>query len=208
MEANGFNGDTTLDLSLETSRSFIWNDFSYTSISCPVSLYKVTCTDPTSKTIELDGFGIQTGDNTSFCSDFVINTDANSRSIDVLGITDGGTIDSYYEGVYQLQVEGYSLDHSEIATLSIEFTIYADCSDSNSQIYIPTAHTFDCVDSGDPTGAKVAYDDIHHYLRTDETFDVPLFTTVFSFTCAIEYELVDTSGTSLPSYMSFTTDTT
>ena len=100
MEDNGFSGDIVLDLSLETSRNFVWNDFSYKSISCPVSLYSVTCTDPTSRTIEVDGFGIQTGDSTSFCSDFVISTDADLRSIDVLGIIDGGTIDSYYEGIY------------------------------------------------------------------------------------------------------------
>ena len=85
------------------------------------------------------------------------------------------TVTSYYEGVYQIEVLGYSLDHAETATETFEFTIFADCSAPSSILSPPQNYQFDCIDKSDPTGARLAFDDIHHYLRTDETFIVDLF---------------------------------
>ena len=103
MTNNGYSGATVLDLSIESTKVFSWNDFSYLSIPCPVALYQVKCTDPQTKTLIIDGDGNLTGDLSSRCFQFNIDTNRQSRTIEV-----PTTIDSYYEGVYQIEVEGYS----------------------------------------------------------------------------------------------------
>ena len=113
MEANGHSNDTVLDLSLETTKTFYWQAFTYKFIPCPVQLYNVSCTDPLGRTLTVDATGSRTGDTLSYCGDFIINLDKDIRSIDI-----PSTVTNFYEGLYQISVIGYSRDHADTATLT------------------------------------------------------------------------------------------
>ena len=113
MEANGHSNDTVLDLSLETTKTFYWQAFTYKFIPCPVQLYNVSCTDPLGRTLTVDATGSRTGDTLSYCGDFIINLDKDIRSIDIPSM-----VTNFYEGLYQISVIGYSRDHADTATLT------------------------------------------------------------------------------------------
>ena len=55
----------------------------------------------------------------------------------------------------------------------------------------------------DPTGTKWISADIHHYMRTNETFELPLFTSNFIITCNdLDYGLTLDNMNSNPDYIS------
>ena len=57
MQANGHSSDTVIDLSLESTKSFSWEAFTYMSIPCSVRHYDVKCKDPLNRTLTVDATG-------------------------------------------------------------------------------------------------------------------------------------------------------
>lgn len=105
MTTSTHSTDLTLDLSVESSKVITWEAFTYTSIPCPVDMYKVICKDPFDRAIEKDGEGNITGDTAnSNCIGFDIETDPDIRTITI-----PSTVNGFFEGEYSFEIIGYSL---------------------------------------------------------------------------------------------------
>ena len=96
------------------------------------------------------------------------------------------SITNFHEGLYALEIVGWSSDHTNTGTISFAFEILADCASDDNTISLPPQYpsVFHNVDISDPLSLTWAAEDIHHYMRTNETYTLPLYESSLPYTCS------------------------
>lgn len=94
---------------------------------CVINRYKVTCTDPDNRILDIDENNNKTGEMTSKCL-LILNFDT-TIGVTSIGVDETSLDSNAYAGVYKLQIFGWNdLSPDNKGELTIEFTIWADCS--------------------------------------------------------------------------------
>ena len=131
------SGDLSLDLLTDSSAVISWTAFTYDHIACDILLYRVVCVGPDQRKYQVnaDGSDETFGHSDSLCEEFTYLNGHSEREI----LVDASSITNLHEGQYTFEIIAYSSEHSETASLTMSFTIFADCADPLNKIFDPAS---------------------------------------------------------------------